>query len=420
MAFQAPRGTVDILPEDQRYWRFTQAKAGEIAGRFGYERIDTPLFEDARLFVRGVGEVTDIVEKETYTFEDRGGDLLTLRPEGTAPVCRAYLERGMHNRPQPVRLYYLGPFFRYDRPQAGRYRQLHQFGIEVLGDEDASVDAEVIAVGWEFLVAVGIGDLSLSVNNIGDPSCRPAYVRTLQAYYQGHVDVICPDCKRRLESNPLRLLDCKEDSCQPVIAGAPHSVDHLCDACRRHWNDLLTNLAELGLAHQVDHRLARGFDYYTRTVFEIAPLVDGRQSTLVGGGRYDGLIQELGGRSTPGIGFGMGLDRVILHLKRQEASVPDYLATKALFAYLGETARLEAMKLASTVRRAGVAAVLAPSGRSLKSQLRYASSVDATHAVILGDNELGRGVVVLRDLAGSQQQEVSPTRLAEALGAESP
>ena len=415
--FQAPRGTADILPEEQAYWRFCRSTARETATDFGYQRIDTPLFEDARLFVRGIGEVTDIVEKETYTFEDRGGDLLTLRPEGTAPVCRAYLEHGMSNLPQPVRLYYISPGFRYERPRSGRSRQHHQFGVEVLGDGDATIDAEVIEVAQRFLGSVGLFDLGLSINSIGDGECRPQYIRTLQDHYRQHSGVLCHDCSRRLEHNPLRLLDCKIDSCQPVIGVAPHSVDYLCDACDAHWSSLRDNLSAVGVPYTVNHRLARGFDYYTRTVFEITPPVEGSQTTIVGGGRYDGLIEELGGKPTPGIGFGMGLDRVILNLKRQEVAVPRYGGTKVLVAHLGDAAKGEAIKLASRLRQSGTAAIPGPAGRSLRSQLRYASSIHATHAVIIGDDELAKGVVMLRDLSKSEQREVDPERLAQELQA---
>ena len=406
MLFQAPRGTVDILPEEQPFWKYVDAKARDIAARFGYERIDTPVFEDARLFVRGIGEVTDIVEKETYTFEDRGGDLVTLRPEGTAPVCRAYLEHGMGNRPQPVRLFYICPVFRYERPQSGRYRQHHQFGVEVFGDEDASVDAEVIDLAWRFLEAVGLDSLALSVNSIGDAECRPAYVETLRGHYRDRVDELCPDCRRRLNHNPLRLLDCKVDSCQPFIAEAPHGVDYLCGSCEGHWSDLLGYLRGLDLPFEIDHRLVRGFDYYTRTVFEITPPVEGRQSTLIGGGRYDGLIGELGGRPTPGIGFGMGIERVIVNLKRQDVPLPDERRTKVLVAHVGDAARRAAVTLSSELRRTGIASLVGPASRGLRSQLRYASSVDATHALIIGDEELQRGSIVLRDLDEGEQEEV--------------
>ena len=422
MIFQAPRGTSDILPGDQPYWRFFQDRAQQIAHSFGYRRIDTPMFEDARLFVRGIGEVTDIVEKETYTFEDRGGDTLTLRPEGTAPVCRAYLEHGMHNLPQPVRLFYLCPVFRYERPQSGRYRQHHQFGIEAYGDADASIDAEIIELGWRFLESLGLRDLSLSVNSIGDAQCRPQYVRRLREHYAPHADRLCDDCRRRLDRNPLRLLDCKQDGCRPIIDEAPHSADHLCDDCRGHWRDLLDYLGQVGIVGQVDHRLVRGFDYYTRTVFEVTPPVEGRMNTLFGGGRYDGLIEEIGGRPTPGVGYGMGIERVIASLKRQGVCIPQETETNVLVAHLGDAAKREAVRIASDLRRDGVAATVGPAGRGLRSQLRYANSIGATHTIIIGDDELAQGVVQVRDLARSEQRTIKmASGLVEALtGQESP
>jgi histidyl-tRNA synthetase len=408
--FQAPRGTTDVLPVEQRLWRYFRARSEEAASRFGYRRIETPIFEDARLFVRGIGEVTDIVEKETYTFEDRGGDLVTLRPEGTAPVCRAYLQHGMHNLPQPVRLYYTGPFFRYDRPQAGRYRQLHQFGVEAIGEADESIDSEVIELAWLLLESVGIGRVSLMLNSIGDPECRPGYIHRLQSYYRSRLDELGhEDCKRRLENNPLRLLDCKNGSCQPLIAEAPGSVDSLCDACAEHWHGLLEHLGTVSVPYQIEKRLVRGLDYYSRTVFEIVPPGEGQQSTIVAGGRYDGLMEVLGGRPTPGIGFGMGIERVLAYLTSPDE--PEDTGTKLLVAHMGKAPKTAALALCSDLRRGGVTAVLAPSGRSLRSQLRYASAIDATHAVIIGDRELEKRVVVLRDLARSEQQEVSADAL---------
>ena len=413
--FQAPRGTSDVLPEEQAYWHYFRTRAEDVAARFGYERIDTPVFEDARLFVRGVGEVTDIVEKETYTFEDRGGDLITLRPEGTAPVCRAYLENGMHNLPQPVRLHYFCPVFRYDRPQAGRLREHHQFGVEALGDGDPSVDAEVIELALSLLSEVGLEGLSLLINSLGDRKCRPAYIEVLKEYFWPNVVSTCPNCPRRLEENPLRLLDCKEKSCQPVIANAPGSVDHLCDECAEHWHALLGHLNALKIPYQLDKRLVRGLDYYTRTVFEIVPPVEGQQSAVAGGGRYDGLIEELGGNPTPGIGFGMGIERVLIDLKRQEVVAPEPRGTKVLLAHMDEKSKEAGLALCSRLRLGGVAAVLGPTGRSLKSQLRYASAIDATHAVIIGERELSEGTVVLRDLARSEQQTVDPDELLKLL-----
>ncbi|MEC8891485.1 MAG: histidine--tRNA ligase, partial [Chloroflexota bacterium] len=275
MNFQAPRGTVDILPEDQPYWRFVESKVRQVASSFGYSQIDTPLFEDTRLFTRGVGESTDIVEKETYTFLDRGGDSLTLRPEGTAPVCRAYLEHGMHNLPQPVKLYYMVPNFRYERPQLGRFRAFHQFGIEAFGESDPYIDSEVIEVSWRFLEEVGLKDLLLKVNSIGDSSCRPSYIKVLKDYYKDVNAKLCEDCNRRLNTNPLRLLDCKMSSCQPVIEDAPKSVAHLCGDCEEHWHSLQRHLREVGINFEVDNKLVRGLDYYTRTVYEIAPPMQG-------------------------------------------------------------------------------------------------------------------------------------------------
>ncbi len=311
--FQAPRGTNDLLPQDQKYWRYIESKAVDLARQYGFGRIDTPVFEDANLFVRSVGEGTDIVEKEMYTFEDRGGDQVTLRPEGTAPVCRAYLEHGMHNLPQPVRMYYFCPVFRYERPQAGRFREHHQFGVEVLGDADPSVDAEVIELAWRLMLSLGLKDTSLLVNSIGDTECRPAYVGELKNYYQGHESKLCAECRQRLDRNPLRLLDCKVETCRALGDEAPRSSDNLCQACQDHWSSLRGYLNAVAIPYEIDHRLVRGLDYYSRTVFEIQPLEGGAQSTICGGGRYDGLIESLGGRSTPGIGFATGMERLALN-----------------------------------------------------------------------------------------------------------
>ncbi len=404
MVFRAPRGTADHLPEEQKYWRYIESKAVAIANRFGYGRIDTPAFEDSNLFVRSVGEGTDIVEKEMYTFEDRGGDSVTLRPEGTAPVCRAYLEHGMHNLPQPVRMYYFCPVFRYERPQAGRFRQHHQFGVEALGDADPSVDAEVIEVAWELMGSLGLRDVQLLVNSIGDAECRPAYIERLRSYYSGHHDRLCDDCKDRLERNPLRLLDCKVETCHALGDEAPRSTDYLCDACRDHWGKLSTYLDAMNLPYVVDHRLVRGLDYYTRTVFEIQPLDVGGQSTICGGGRYDGLITELGGRSTPGIGFATGIERLALNLKRSDVPVPDEPSPRYLVANVGENARTAALELAVRLRREGVGAILSSGARGLRGQMRQANALNIPYALILGDDEIQRGEVVVRDMSASTQE----------------
>ena len=405
--FQAPRGTADRLPDEQKYWRYIESHATDVARRFGYGRIDSPMFEDAGLFVRGVGEGTDIVEKEMYVFEDRGGDHLTLRAEGTAPVCRAYLEHGMHNQAQPVRMYYLCPVFRYERPQAGRFRQHHQFGVEAIGDGDPSVDAEVIELAWTFIQGIGLSDITLLTNSIGDGQCRPEYIGALKSYYQGQTANLCPDCRQRLERNPLRLLDCKVETCRALGEEAPKSVECLCADCQTHWDRVRSYLDAAGIPYRVDHRLVRGLDYYTRTVFEIQPAVEGAQSTICGGGRYDGLIEQLGGRPTPGIGFGSGIERLALNLRRAETPVPDEPSPRYLIATIGEDARVEGVRLASLMRNAGVGAILANGGRALRGQMRQANALGVAATVIIGDDEVRHGTVVVRDMGTSSQETVS-------------
>jgi len=402
--FQAPRGTSDHLPEEQKYWRFIESKAVEVAARFGFGRIDTPAFEDSNLFIRSVGEGTDIVEKEMYTFDDRGGDSITLRPEGTAPVCRAYLEHGMHNLPQPVRLYYFCPVFRYERPQAGRFRQHHQFGVEVLGDGDPSVDAEVIEVAWDLMTSLGLTDINLLINSVGDPQCRPAYVEKLREYYSGHKEKLCTDCKERLDRNPLRLLDCKVERDHVLGNDAPKSADNLCGDCSEHWNKLLKYLDAMRLPYQIDHRMVRGLDYYTRTVFEVHPVDGGGQSTICGGGRYDGLITALGGRDTPGIGFATGLERLTLNLKRSEVSVPEEPKPRYLVANVGDDARIAALELSVCLRRAGVGVILGSGTRGLRGQMRQANALEIPFALILGDDEIEKGEVTVRDMESSAQE----------------
>ena len=414
MKFQAPRGTYDRLPQDQARWGLVTSAARAAAEMFGYGRIDTPVFEDARLFVRGVGKATDIVEKETYTFDDRGGDPLTLRAEGTAPVCRAYLEHGMHNLPQPVRLYYFCPVFRYERPQSGRYRQHHQFGIEVIGSSEPEVDAEVVQMGWSLLESLGITGLKLLINTMGDMETRPAYVAELQGYFRDHIGAIPGDIRDRVETNPLRVLDSKDPGMIEIIREAPRSVDHLGGEAAEHWQALLGHLDALDIPYEIEHSLVRGFDYYSRTVFEIVPPGAGSQTTLLGGGRYDGLIEQLGGRPTPGIGFGMGIERVVAKLDPHDSNVKS--PTKVVVAHVGDPARREAVSLASALRGAGVPTVIAPA-RGLKSQLRYASSVEATHVAILGDDELRDGTITARDFATGEQRSLTREGLAAwALG----
>ncbi|MFC1893863.1 histidine--tRNA ligase [Chloroflexota bacterium] len=413
--YRAPRGTTDILPQEQPFWRFIEQKAARICELYGYERIDGPTFEDTGLFARSVGEATDIVQKEMYTFEDRGGDKVTLRPEGTASVCRAYLQHGMHNWPQPVKLYYRASLFRYERPQAGRFRQHSQFGCEAIGNGDPALDAEVIDMAWQFFQSLGLGQLSLQLNSIGCKQCRPGYIVVLRDYYAEYTAGLCPDCRTRLKRNPLRLFDCKNQSCQQVSSSAPRSIDHLCPQCETHFAQVKRYLKLLGLPFELDNRLVRGLDYYTRTVFEIQPKEEGAQSALGGGGRYDDLIEELGGKPTPAIGFATGLERMVLNLKKQNISVPPLPHPQVFMAHIGDEARDEVVKLASQLRHSGIGVIEASGSRSLKAQLRQANSLGVHYAVIIGEQEVNTSAVILRDMSSAQQETIPLTRLQQRL-----
>jgi len=415
--FKAPRGTRDILPEEACYWDWVTSVSKNLCRNYGYGRIETPMFEATGLFSRGVGEGTDIVEKEMYTFEDRGGSSLTLRPEGTAPVCRAYIEHGMASLPQPVRVYYLAPAFRYERPQAGRMRQHHQFGCEVIGDASALIDAEVISLAWQFFEKLGLRKLTLKLNSIGCDKCRPGYIETLKAYYEPRIEKLCDDCAVRMKKNPLRLLDCKESACQYMADNAPRSADCLCPECLEHFNSLKGYLDLAGLEYDVTHRLVRGLDYYTRTVFEIQPESTGSQSTIGGGGRYDRLIEQIGGRPTPAIGFAAGIERIILNLKDQNVCVPGTGSARILIAHTGEEARSEAFSVYSALQCSGIGAIIGAEGKSLKAQLRQANNLDMKMVVIIGPEEMEEEAVVVRDLETGTQKKIDRRLLADALSA---
>jgi len=416
--YKSPRGTTDILPEEQRYWRHVESKAVEICQLYGYERVDTPAFEDAGLFKRSIGEGTDIVTKEMYIFQDQSGNELALRPEGTAPVCRSYLEHGMSNLTQPVKLYYLAAIFRYERPQAGRYRQHYQFGCEAIGDASPTIDAEVIDMAWQFFLSLGLKNLSLQLNSIGCKECRPKYLETLKQYYSSHANGLCPDCKTRMEKNTLRLLDCKKPFCQEIAGKAPGSSDYLCQECGEHFENVQKHLEILKITFQVNHRLVRGLDYYTRTVFEIHPPEEAAQSALGGGGRYDNLIEQLGGKPTPAIGFASGIERIVINLKRQEVNVPDLPKPRLFIACLGEEAKLEATKLISNLRQQGIAAIMATGDRSLKAQLRQANGFAIDHVAIIGEDELKSHAVTLRNMANGEQKTVAADKLTSLLNRE--
>ena len=400
--FQSPRGTADILPQEQALWSYVRSKLTYSADLFGYQRIDTPIFEDTALFSRTVGEETDIVQKEMYSFEDRGGQSLTLRPEGTAAVCRAYLQHGLHNLAQPQRLYYLCPMFRYDRPQAGRFRQFNQFGIEAIGESDAIIDLEVIQLAIHSMSNLGLQNMRLVLNNIGDHNDRKNYIDALKEHLATHTSNMGEDDRRRYETNPLRVLDSKELSQETFIDLAPKSADFLGVDAKDHWEELLGYLELMGISYTLDHKLVRGLDYYTRTVFEIHPAVTGAQSAVCAGGRYDGLFEELGGKSTPGIGFAAGIERLILNLQTQTYEGGISAKKPLILCYNGIPAKNDAIKLAETLRSEDQLVLLAPN-RSLKSQLRFASGTEANLVLIIGENELREGNITCRDMSRGDQ-----------------
>lgn len=405
----APRGTQDILPPESSLWVELEGIIRNVARSFVYEEIRTPLFEHSDLFQRGVGSETDIVSKEMYTFTDRGGRSLTLRPEGTAAVARAYLQHKLANRGLPQKLLYLGPMFRYERPQAGRFRQHHQFGFEILGVGEAWADVEVVNVAIAVYHALGIQRFTVLLNSIGCRNCRPDYLALLRESMTPHLGKLCVDCQRRCTGNPLRLMDCKNPSCQPFLDQAPRSVDHLCPDCRSHFQEVQRLLDLIALPFQLEPRLVRGLDYYTRTVFEVTSPDLGAQNALCGGGRYDDLVATLGGSPTPGVGFAGGLERALLILVERGAVNPAPL--DVYLVHLGPEAQERALLLSQELRQAGLAVDQSYDCRSLSSQLKIANRKSARCAVILGQDELRRGVAIVREMALGQQTEVSLSTL---------
>lgn len=409
---RAPKGTYDLLPDDAARRDAMVAVAARVFAAYGYRRMITPEFEETGLFERGVGEATDIVRKEMYTFLDKGERSLTLRPEGTAPICRAYVEHGLHKWPQPVKLWYYSPMFRYERPQAGRYREHYQIGAEAIGSADPTVDAEVITLLAAVFAELGVGGVRLNVNTMGDPACRPAYVAKLREYLATREADLCGDCRERVALNPLRTFDCKVESCRAVLDGAPRIVDHLCPDCREHFDHVLALLGRAGLEPHVDYRLVRGLDYYTRTTFEFNSDRLGAQSGVGGGGRYDGLVEQIGGPPTPGVGWGSGLERIALAMGEQ----PAVAAGPAVFVVtFADAARDDAFAAAESLRRAGVATELDLAGRSPKGQLKQAGRGGATLAVLVGLDEVPAGRVRLRAMAGGEEVDVEAAALVDAV-----
>ena len=411
MLTKAPRGTRDILPNEVGQWQFFEEKVRELCRLFGYAEIRTPVFEHTELFLRGVGEVTDIVAKEMYTFTDRGDRSLALRPEGTAPVARAYLEHKLHGEAQPLKVYYMGPMFRYDRPQAGRYRQFHQFGVEVFGAMEPSLDAEVMTLSLQLFRALGLEEFTLQLNSVGCPLCRAEYRTRLQEELKEKVSGFCPDCTGRFHKNPLRVLDCKHEACQELTVGVSLMIDSLCTDCAEHFAAVQEAMDALGESYVVNPRLVRGLDYYTKTAFEIVSPVLGAQSSLGGGGRYDHLLATIGGPDVPGIGFGIGVERVLLARAAAGGLLPESKLTDVFVATAGNVPAAEALRVVMDLRAQGMAADKDFLGRSLKAQFKFADKKQVRYLVILGDEEMKRGQVMLRDMQTGTQADVALTEL---------
>jgi histidyl-tRNA synthetase len=406
--FQRPTGMHDILPEDQRYFQKIQNTCEDIASFYGFQKIETPILEEAELFSRGLGLATDVVQKQMFSFRTKGGNYLTLRPEQTASIARAYIEHGMQNFPQPVKFWHLGPLFRYEHPQSGRFRQFWQFGFEVLGEENSVLDAQIIKILYNILKELKLKDLIIEINSIGDSQCRPYYKKLLTSYFRSREAALCSDCRRRLRENPLRILDCKEEKCQPVKAQAPQILDHLCEACHGHFREVLEFLDELELPYHLNPYLVRGLDYYTKTVFEIIEDSSEGKSlgTLAGGGRYDTLVKILGGKETPAIGGAGGIERIIQLMKTKSIRFSRERKVEVFLTQLGDLAKRKSLKLIEDFREAKILVGESLGRDSLKAQLKMADRVGARYSLILGQKEALEGMIIIRDMASGRQETV--------------
>lgn len=404
---QAPRGTEDVLPEEAVQWQVIEAVMRSEASLHGFGEVRTPVFEHTELFQRGVGDTTDIVQKEMYTFLDKGGRSVTLRPEGTAGAARAMLEHGVYNNGLPVRFYYFTSCYRYEKAQKGRLREFHQFGAEIYGSADPLADAEVILLGSSIFERFGLKDVRLEINSIGCPECRAKYLEALRAYFEDRKGELCETCLGRLERNPMRILDCKSPVCSAIAQGAPRMLDYLCDGCREHFESVKQALDAVGVAYTVNPSIVRGLDYYTRTVFEFLAPIDGKELAVCAGGRYDGLIEELGGQSMPALGFGLGMERLLLLLKQQSVELPGADPCEIFIASLGQSAKLAAFRLCDTLWKSSVQAACDVNARGLKAQMKYADKIGAKYCLVLGDDELAAGKAELKNMKTGEKKKIS-------------
>ena len=404
---QVPKGTQDILPDDAPKWYYIENKIRGILTKYGYQEIRTPAFEYTELFIRGIGESTDIVTKEMFTFPDRKGRSLTLRPEGTAPVVRAYLENKMDRASQVVKLFYIGPMFRCEKPQAGRFRQFNQFGIEVIGSKSPAVDAEVMVAVLEIYKKLGLENLEVLINSVGCKNCRSVYVQKLKEFIKDKKNFLCSECINRYKKNPLRVLDCKKDNCQKIIKEAPTIIEYLCQECMQHFTEVKSYLNDLKIKYHINPQLVRGLDYYTKTAFEIVSGELGAQNAIGGGGRYDDLVEELGGKPTPAVGFAAGIERMIIAINQQRIEWPKNKELDVFIAKISEKNTDIAFKLLQKIRNAGLSADMDYYAKSLKSQMRLAHKIGARYTIIIGEKELSKNMVTLRNMKTKEQKEVN-------------
>ena len=405
----SPKGTEDLLPQDSYRWHYLEKKFKETADAYNFKEIRVPTFEHTELFERGVGDTTDVVEKQMYTFTDKGGRSVTLRPEGTASVARSFLQNSLYALPMPMKAFYNIACFRYENKQKGRLREFHQFGVEAFGTENATMDAEIVSLAITFLKSVGLTDLSININSIGCPECRKAYSDALREYLKPRYDELCDTCKGRYERNPLRIIDCKSEICQDIVKDAPKLLDYICDDCREHFEQFKACLDAMDIDYKIDTGIVRGLDYYTKTVFEI---ISG-DFTVCGGGRYDGLVEELGGKSTPAVGFGLGIERLLLRLDETGVKIPKPDGVSLYIAPMGERAVKEAQKLAYSLRQEGISVDTDHLGRGLRASMKYADKLGALNTLVLGDNEIDTGIVKVKNMSSGEETEIALDKIAD-------
>ena len=407
MAIKAPKGTKDTMPRDSYKVQYIEREFSELCRLYGFREVRTPMFESTELFNRGVGETTDIVQKEMYTFEDLGHRSITLKPEGTSPAVRAFIESHDYAEMQPTKYYYDTPCFRYERPQAGRLREFHQFGVENFGTPDMMADAEVIALASDFIKKIGIEDVELRINSVGCRECRPVYRKALQDYLRPYYEELSDISKDRFEANPMRIIDSKDVTDQRIAKDAPYMLDYLCDDCKAAFEALKANLDAMGISYGVDPRIVRGLDYYTKTAFEFVTTKIGAQGTICGGGRYDHLVEEIGGPSIPGVGFGLGKERLLILMEQNDIVVDDPNVPDISVSFIGDKARLYALDLVHKLRAGGVSAIIDTLNRNLKGQMKYANKLNARYSVVIGENEIEKGIVTLKNMYSGEQKEIS-------------